>query len=224
MTVDFAYELMQFIINKNQNGYLSPDDFNRSINQAQTSFVDYLLGELQQYQYSRPQSRVSFGQNEVVRQKLTPLINSPLLLNINAQGLSPYPSDFAQVDAVYVNSIYRDRIRFASQDRLHSYLNSQIDPVETNPVYLIESNYLRFYPQNLGTARLSYVKTPPTIVWNYTEDINGLPVYNPVGSVNPVFYDSDMLDIIVRALQMVDVNLSSNQVSAFSQMIKTQGQ
>jgi hypothetical protein len=72
-----------------------------------------------------------------------------------------------------------NRIRFASQDRLYSYYNSEIDPIATNPIYLIQDSGFQFYPIDLGTAKLSYVSTPSEIVWGYSYDDNNRQVYNP---------------------------------------------
>jgi len=222
VNVNDVYELMKFVVNKNQNGYLSPEQFNLSINQAQTSFMDYLLGEFQHYQYGRPVARVEFGQNQTVRQRLTPVIYG-YNLNIDSTGFTPYPSDFEQVDAIWSFYGYK-RVRFVQQDYLYSYYNSKIDPIATNPVYLIEDVGFRFYPSNYGAAKLSYVRTPSQIVWAYTLDGNGRPVYNAAASVDPVWYDVDMLDIITRALAIVGTNLQSAQVLQYANMIKTQGQ
>ena len=49
MSVNDVYVLMQFIVNKNQNGYLSPEDFNNAINQAQRSYLSFLMGNPEQY-------------------------------------------------------------------------------------------------------------------------------------------------------------------------------
>jgi hypothetical protein len=228
MTVDFAYQLMQFIVNKNQNGYLSPDNFNLVINQAQYSFMDYLLGEFQNYQAGRPVAKVQYGNNEEVRQRLTPLIQEPYPLTIDATGHSSYPPNYQQTDAMY--DIYMNRIRYVQQHKLFSYLNSKIDPISTNPIFLIQNIYYQFYPNvaynnvPFSNAYVSYVQTPPTITWAYTTDIHGLPVYNPAGSVDPIWYDMDMLEIITRALAMVGVNLQSQEVAGYSNQIKIGGQ
>ncbi len=121
---------MQFIINKNQQGNLTPADFNLCINQGQNSWMDYLLGETQQYQNGRPISRVSWGQNERVRQSLTPVIYG-YINNLDSNGNCPYPLDFQQVDAMW--TLYgNSRIRYVPQDALYSYINSKIDPIATN--------------------------------------------------------------------------------------------
>ena len=222
MTVDFMYRLMQYAVNKAQNGYLAPSEFNLVINQAQLSYANYLIGQSQQYQYGRNQSRVSFGNNENVRQSLTPIIYG-YVLSINNQGFSPYPGDYQKMDSLI--DIYGGPIRFISQDRRYAYLASTIDPIASNPGYELVYNGFQFYPQTLRKANLSYVKTPPNIVWAYTLDpITGEPTYDPAQSDDPVWFDVDCLEIIVRALKMVGVNLQAADVYRFADEIKNTGQ
>jgi hypothetical protein len=228
MTADVAYRTMQYAINKNQGGYLSPSDFNLVIHQASLSYLDFLLGEFQTYQVGRPVSKVQYSMNENVRNSLTALIDVPTTLTIDNTGLAPYPDDYQQTDAMWDASM--NRIRFVPQHKLYSYLSSQIDPVSTNPIYLLESDGFRFYPNitynnvALSTAKLSYVHTPRQITWGYTLDANGLPVYNPATSIDPEWYDADMLDVIARALALVGVNLESPQIEQYANMIKQAGQ
>lgn len=221
MTVDFAYRLVQFITSKSQNGYVTPDEFNLSINQAQTGYLDYLLGQFQQYRDGRPVSRVQFGENEITRQRLSPVIVNTTL-SIDGGGEAAYPADYQQTDTLLTSA--NAKIKYVKQDYLASYLSSRINPVATNPIYLIENAGFKFYPATLGSAKLSYIKTPPTIVWGYTTDVNGLPVYDAGASVDPVWDDVSMMDIISRALRIIGVNLQSNVVSQYANEIKMQGQ
>jgi len=175
MDVNQVYKLIQFIANKNQQGYLNPSQFNLIINQAQNSYTSFLLGSLQQYMPGRPVARVELGNNSIVRQRLAPIIKATTL-TIDGAGFSPYPTDYVQVDAIRTNTL--QRVRFVQQDSLYSYYNSVIDPVADNPIYLLEDNGLRFYPITLGSAKLSYVSDPVDMVWAYTLDVNGRPVYD----------------------------------------------
>jgi len=223
LTVDFAYQIVLQAASKNlQQGYISPADFNLNINQAQKSYQSWLVGESQQYQPGRPVSRISFGQNENVRQSLTPTIYG-YILNLDSTGFSAYPRDFEKVDAMW--TLYgNSRIRYVPQEDLWSVYNSRIDPYQSNPFYLIEDLGFRFYPRSLNQTKLSYVRDAPTIVWGYTLDVNGLPVYDPSTSVNPIWADLDMLEIIARALRLSGVNLMSAEISAYAEEIKNQGQ
>ena len=221
MTINDVYTLIQYIINKNQDGYLSPDEFNLIINQAQTSFLNYLLGEFQQYQVQHPQPRLAYSQNETTRQRLEPFIKETAL-TVDSGGFSNYPVDYEQVDAML--SLYNFyRIRYIQQDSQFSYLRSVIDPVATNPVFLIKRGGFQFYPINTQ-AYLSYVSTPPAMFWANINNIYGIPIWDQANSTDPAWYDVDILEIIVRALRMVGVNLQQNDVSAYANEIKQTGQ
>ncbi len=222
-TVDDVYQIVQYACGKNlQQGYISPADFNLTINQAQKSYASYLLGNFQQYQPGRPQARVEFGQNTVIRQRLTPIIYG-YNLTIDATGFSPYPGDYLQQDAMWSFYGY-NRIRKVQQQYFYSIYNSVIDPVNSWPVYMLEYDGFRFFPNNTSQAKLSYVRNPPDMVWGYTLDGNGIPVYNPASSTQPVWDDASILEIIVRALRIIGVNLQYNDVNAYATEIKQIGQ
>ena len=223
MNINEVYELVLYCVAKNlQDGYVSPDDFNRTINQAQKSYSAYLLGVFNTYIPGRPVSKVELGQNSVVRQRLSPTIYG-FILNPDTTGFSPYPADYLQTDSMW--SLYGfDRIRYVQQDSLWSFYNSVIDPIATNPIYLIEDTGFRFYPQSIGQTRLSYVRNPPEIRWGYTLDVNGMPVYNPLTSIDPVWDDASIWEIVIRALAMIGVNLQLGVVMQYSNEIKNAGQ
>jgi hypothetical protein len=221
MDADTPFRLIQYISNKFQGGEITGDEYMDMINQAQRDFLSFLLGQFVSYQYGRPVSRVQFGMNEIVRQRVTPFIDPPALLTIDANGIAPYPTGLQQVDAMYTSDM--NRVRYVPQHKLYSYLNSKIDPIATNPIFLIQSNGFKFYPNTLGSALISYVNTPPDVVWKSAPDAQGRPQYTSVGSVGPLFYDVDCMELISRCLAMVGVNLQASEVSGYAQRVKTEG-
>lgn len=223
MNVDDVYKLMLYAVAKNNSqGYLSPDEFNRVIQIAARSYLDYLLGEYQKYQQGRAIPVVQFGENETVKTSLIPLIYQKIL-PVTTSGIADYPSDFEQVDAMWTLYGYYN-IKFTQQDALSSRVRSVISPVSRNPVYVIQHEGFHFFPENISSARLSYIRTPPDMVWKYTEDLNGLPMYDSVNSIQPIWADSDLLNLIVRALNIVGVNLQLGVLIQYSNEIKNTGQ
>lgn len=224
MDVNQVYSIIKYACAKNTSqGYISPDDFNNILMPvAQSNYLDYLLGEYQKYQIRRPISVVEFGQNERIRQSISPLIYGTIL-NPNPQGIVAFPSDYEYNDAMWgLYGFYN--IRFIQQDRLDDYIHSTIDPVATNPVYLINHEGFQFFPENIGVAKMSYVRTPPPIFWASILDVNNRPVYDPLNSQQPVWADTDIYEIIVRALQLVGVNLQLGVVIQLANDIKNNGQ
>jgi hypothetical protein len=165
---------------------------------------------------------VEFGQNSIIRTRLRQIIYNTDL-SVNGAGFTPYPSDFLQVDAMWSYYGY-NRIREIQQNQFYGVYNSTIDPIAAYPVYMIENDGFRFFPNNIGQAKMSYVINPPDMVWGYTLDGNGIPVYNPATSVQPVWNDASIMEIIVRALRIIGVNLDYNTVSAYAVQIENQGQ
>ena len=222
MNADFPYRIIKFAIKKAMNGDFQPQQYMDVINIAQKSYQNYLIGQLEQYQYGNSSPRIQYSQNEISRQKLTPLIYGYNLL-VDVTGFSPYPGDYCLTDSML--SIYgQSRIRYCKQEQLFSTVNSGIDSIATNPIYLIENKGFRFYPITQGSALLSYVRNVPDIVWGYTTDANGRSVYNQASSTDPIWADNDMLEIIVRALALVGVNLQLNVVNQYAEQIKKGGE
>ena len=225
MDVNTVWKIIQYAANKNQNGgNITPEQFNTVLMPtAQRQYLDLLLGEYQKYQIKRPISaQVEIGNNQRVSTSLSPLIYGAIL-SVFPYGLAIPPSDFEYVNAMW--GLYGHyNIRWVNQDRLDSYYHSEIDPITENPIYLISQEGFQFYPENIAFARLSYVRTPPSIVWGYDEDSNGRPVYNPMKSQQPVWGDSDIYQIIVRALSLVGINLQLNTLVGYANDIKNNGQ
>jgi hypothetical protein len=223
MDVNQMYKIVLLACAKNlQQGYVSPDDFYTAINQAQRSYLDYLKGEYQRFQIQRPIAVVQIGQNEAIRTSLAPLVYGTVL-PVDNTGLAPFPSDFEEVDTMWgLYGIYD--IRFVQQPRLANFKHSTIDPIAENPVYLIKHAGFQFYPEDIQYAALSYYRTPPSIVWGYSYDSNGRPVYDPSKSQDPVWSETDCLQIIVRALAILGVSMQFGAVVQYANDVKNTGQ
>lgn len=190
---------------------------------AQDGYLDYLLGEYQKYQPTRPFSPVEFSGNQRLRTSIAPLIYNAILPVDSITGIASYPSDFEEVDAMWsLYNVYR--IRFTQQDWLWSVKNSRIDPIADNPVFYLNEDGINFLPTTVGNMRMSYVRKCPPIFWGYDLDGDGIPVYNSALSQQPVWSDTDMHQIIVRALALVGVNLQAGVVQQYAEVIKQGGQ
>jgi hypothetical protein len=221
MTADTLYKILKYVINKNQNGSLTPSEFSTVASAAQRQYLAFLLGNFEKYTPGRPIATVELGSNSEVRQRLAPVIKRTALAI--AAGVSAYPADFIQVDAMFKSDGFT-KIRFADQFKLDSIYNSSIDTVADNPIYLSEQAQFRFYPTSLTAATLSYVSNPADIVWGSTADVNGRRVYDSTTSVHPVFDDVGMMEVAARALKMAGVNLQAAQVMQYANDLEKTGQ
>lgn len=223
MTVDFMFQLFNAIANKNVRGDLGSSRFNLFIQQAENSYVSYLLGILQKYQPGRPVPPVAIGMTRRVRQILSPLITPPVEVTIAPlTGVAAFPVGHLYTDTV--KTAAGKKVRYADSMRLTAFNESVIDPIGSNPVYLIQNNGFQFYPFSLGTAWVTYIKQSPGISWGKTVDENNREEYNPTLSKQPVWSDLDCLEIITRALRMAGVSIQFTDVQQYANEIKNTGQ
>jgi hypothetical protein len=217
MNVNDCYLLVQYLANKAQAGYIKPSQFNLAINQGSNSYLDFLIGGIKERK-----TGVELWINRKMRNTLSALIAPASTISVDVSGLATYPTGYVIIDAMYTTSM--DRVRFVQQNSLYSYLKSTIDPIATNPVYLIEATGFRLYPNNIGNVKISFIKTPPVIAWGFTLDSNSRPVYNAGTSTDPFWDDIEIMEVIGRALRIIGVNLQSQVLNQYAEELKQTGQ
>lgn len=223
LSVDEMYKIEQDILNKNQKGYFPPEQFARLNNQTQYDYLNSLLGDIRKYMNGRPIPPAAWGMTARVRESLTPFIQPPTTLTVNpATGIADNPPDYEMWDAMYWG-VYKQRVKFIQQGRLASHINSAINPINRNPIFMSIYTGFEIYPNNIGTTQLSYIRSPKEIRWGYTNDIYGRPIYNPATSTNPEWQRMDVMEIIARTMRIMGVNLQVAEVSQYAEQIKNTG-
>jgi hypothetical protein len=154
---------------------------------------------------------------------LSKFISDPIDLAIPTSGATAgkytTPSDLFHVDSVMrVVGTEQYPVVRVEKDRLANHLSSKIEPpTSTFPIYTEYDSYLQFYPKNLGTAVLVYLKAPRKSFWAYTL-VSGRPVYDAASSVQPEWSDVDLDNIIYLALQDIAMNMKDGQLQQFAQI------
>jgi hypothetical protein len=223
MTIDQVYKFVDFIIKKsNSGGYLTPDEFNLIINRAQIQYFNKLYGNQNDYRYDRPVPKIAYAITEKISNSLSPFLSDSTALVIDGNGQVNIPSDlFQTVSITHTIDGIEYEITRVEQDRIANNLSSYYDaPTSDFPIYSQLRTKFQFYPKDLATASLFYLKKPTDMVWGYTT-VSGRPVYNSGTSVQPLWKDMDMNEIIYIALSYIGVNLKDPDVSQFAQL-KTQ--
>ena len=223
MTIDQVYKFVDFIIKKsNSGGYLTPDEFNLIINRAQIQYFNKLYGNQNDYRYDRPVPKIAYAITEKISNSLSPFLSDSTALVVDGNGQVNIPSDlFQTVSITHTIDNIEYEITRVEQDRIANNLSSYYDaPTSDFPIYSQLRTKFQFYPKDLATASLFYLKKPTDMVWGYTT-VSGRPVYNSGTSVQPLWKDMDMNEIIYIALSYIGVNLKDPDVSQFAQL-KTQ--
>jgi hypothetical protein len=223
MTIDEVHKFIDFIAKKsNAGGYITPAEKDLLLNRAQIQYFNKLYGNQNDYRYDRPVPKITYAVTEKISNSLSVFLSDPTALTIDSNGLVNTPTDlFQTVSITHTISGVDYEITRVEQDRVANNLTSSIEaPDAKYPIYVQLRTKLQFYPKSLATATITYLKEPTDMVWGYTI-VSGRPVYNSLTSVQPLWKDMDMNEIIYLALSYIGVNLKDPEVSQFAN-VKTQ--
>ena len=167
--INDIFQLVQYRANKNGFlGNVSPNDFNLIFPRAEIKYYNSLYA-----QYYKTQ-RIS----DALSRFFSPLTAINMPTAGATAGQYTFPSDLFHVDSITrtVGTEQYPIVR-VEKDRLANHLSSKIEaPTATFPIYTEYKTYLQFYPIDLATANLVYLKAPTTSVWGYT--LNGITAFS----------------------------------------------
>lgn len=216
MTINEAFEFCNFVINKEQQGSFTADQFNLLAPLAQLSVINNRL----QAKYNEKGMLVKgMGVNDKIREEFRPILKNPQTTTVTA-GVASYPGDYLYMDAMTTTG--GRIITEATPDEIPYLNNSQIKaPSATYPKYVIHQDGFNIYPTSITSIKLAYLRKPVTPFRNYTTT-NDRSVYNASGSQDFELEVLTHLEICMNILSSVGVNLSLDKVVAYAELLKEQ--
>lgn len=182
--IDDVYKLAKYRLSKaGFNGNISPNDFNNVFPRAEKR------------RFSMLYKKYLFNQEN--QDALMPFKTDPIAVTIDGQGKYTKPTDILHIDSLrYATSTAQYYIERVADDRLANNLSSDYDaPSIEFPIYTEYASYIQFYPITLASAVLVYLKDFTASKWAYTL-VSGRPVYDSANSIQPLWRNSDIDEII----------------------------
>lgn len=226
--IDIIYKTLLTIINKENQGYVSPTEFNLMLNNViQEIFRSYFEDENRDKNKenrgltNRGYSHLSFNQ----RQRITEFAASEVL---TAPATSaPYsiftlPKDLYFIEHDGISTLSGKVFDEVERSSVARMLGTEVAPTELYPVYEDYGNTIRTYPESIKSIDLRYIRTPKVPNWTYFVLPNGQEMFNPS---NPDFQDvelhqSEFSNIVLRLLSYFGINLREGDVIQIAETLK----
>ena len=237
VNINTVYNAVLVITNKDNRGYITPEEFNSLATQAQESiFASYFMREMtyeMQTGGSNIQSDFS-NPSLTAAQKISAFYNTATLTR--AAGVFTYPIDFYKLGVVNVNEVAADH---ASHEEI-KYINLSplAYPVASQPVYTLNKEGVKIYPSTVTTGvTLDYLSKPVKPKWGYimptaqqiAAGVPNEPIYDPTQfdpatdsytatakSYNFSLDPSEQSELIVRILSYAGVVIKQGDVTQFA--------
>jgi hypothetical protein len=205
------------IINKDNNGYVTPDEFNNYAIQAQRDifeeyFTSYAMAvqktnaRIYGSEYADIKKRIE-GVIDIFNVPAEPLVYDPLTLTF------PKPADLFKMERLTYNG--NVEIEKVTHGKILYLLGSPLtSPSVLYPSYTLSANNLTVYPSTITTlVTANYLRYPVDPKWTYIM-VNDAPFFDSNANDYQDFElpKSDEMNLITRILQLAGVSIRENEV------------
>ena len=219
VNVNTVYQTVLLILNQQQRGYITPDEFNKIATQAQLTMFEAYASDLNQ-QYRLPSNDTEYSDRvKNIEQKLQ-FFQRNTVIPYNAVNSNFPLLDNAVLDNPVVvgttNVLYRlgsvfykdtDLGQYVQPNELKQLLLSPLtQPTENFPIYTYVENVVKVYPSTINDdISISYLKKPNNVVWGFTTNTVGAFIYAVGTSVQFELDVTDQDELIMRILAYAGV-------------------
>ena len=247
INIDEMYRFVQFVANKEQSGFITPNEFNLAADRAQMQLFMERYNNPAEYQPGRPIPRIAYQQTQKISDDLRMFIKR-VMLPINADGMMNYPEDyvhFSKATYKYLSEIdLDDSSANAGCVDCSSAVSGQsatstvekivgVKPVDDGELNKLLSSsivaptldypILAFFEDGIQyyPKTLSSVELTylhrPTVPFWDFTMVNQRPVYSPTTSVDLEWAEQVFNEIAIRILAFVGVNLRESELAQYSE-------
>ena len=205
INVDLVYKTVLLILNQQQRGYITPDEFNKVGNQVQQGIFEKYMSDLNQ------QLRIPENDNEYANRVKNLEEKLDIFKRIAAPTFSTDHFTTASLSNFYRlgTVIYNDTIEAQMVERNEWYKIKKaplVAPTTSQPVYLYEDQKIYVYPATITSAvQVSYIKKPVDPVWGSVAGALGQFVYNEQSSTQFELHPSEQTELILKILMYAGV-------------------
>lgn len=215
ISIDSVYQLSYAISAKQQQGFPSSADFNKFANLANTDLFNFYNDEREKLLL-----KVNSGEQIFMPTTLNDFLAASTLTSTT--GIFPMPTDYQYYLSLNSPSSQADCLK-VDQSKLSNFLNSTVDnPTVAYPIFTENSDTFNVYPDIINSIIITYIKTPPAVLWAYTLNSSQRPVYDPINSINFIWTDTEIYRLTARILFYMGTSIREDELIKVAQEM-TQG-
>lgn len=223
VNIDTVYKTVLLILNKEQRGYMTPQEFNKTAIQVQLEILNEYFDDLNQQlrvpgNDSEYSDRIKNLEEKIsVFQDISNCVYSSGIFTITPTS----PSEFYKIGTVIYNG--DKEVQYVQPNEL---LELNLSPITKPslywPVYQLKGVKLTVYPSTITSGiTCTYVRKPLDPIWGFTVGTRGQYVYDPnayvagipsTGSRNFELHETEQTTIILKVLMYAGIIIKDPQI------------
>ena len=240
VSIDTVYQRVLGILNKEQRGYVTPQEFNLFANQAQLDLFEQYFYDINQFGRIPGNDTEYSDMLDILNKKIAPFetqrdlvyssgkfflpadmyrLGTVIYTNVTTKDSYPSPTQPANYPA---NDpvVYRQEIKEQIEaERINKneflYINSSplTKPKNTLPIYTSSENNINVYGNTeiISGVSCTYIKKPAKVEWKY-QMVYGEALYDATYSVDFELDESEETELVMKILQLAGLVIKDVQI------------
>ena len=220
VNVNTVYTRVLAIFNKEQRGYITPQEFNIFANQAQMDIFEQYFYDLNQFMRLPGNSTGHADMVDMLNEKIGIFTKTDNL----TYGSTSFnkPADLYRLTAIEYNGVIADRL--TRREYLLVNKSPLTKPSDEFPVYTeLADGYDVQGADEFNAADQSgvprviieYIKKPTTAAWAGGV-VNGVSLYNSSNSVNFDLHESEETELVIKILELAGIATKQIDIAQYA--------
>ena len=219
VSVDTVYQRVLAILNKEQRGYVTPQEFNLFANQAQLDIFEQYFYDINQYGRVPGNDTAFSDMLNILNEKIN-LFETNAAMTYNASFYWQTPANLYRLGTiVYANTVTSKSLyptpntvvnttTLVEAERINynEYLminqSEYLKPINSRPVFVASTDGYKVYGaagELITGVTCNYIKNPTEAAWGY-QMVYGEALYDATTSVDFELHDSEETELVVKIL------------------------
>ena len=222
VNIDTVYQRVLAIANKEQRGYITPQEFNLFASQAQMEILEQYFYDLNQFSRIPGNEGSYHDMLDLIDEKLDPF-KQVVTLPVNASGIIELENDLYKLGSVFtIGSIEVERITMKQLRLIQT--STLTTPTSSNPVYVgTSNNSIQVSPSSLTISNYEYIRMPIKPNWGYVV-MNDRALYDPSSNKTTHFelHRAEEVELVYKILKLAGVAIQKQELAAFANQMDLQ--
>jgi len=215
ISIDTVYQRVLAIANKEQRGYITPQEFNLLANQAQMDIFEQYFYDINQFDRFNNNDTEYSNMISLLEEKISPFEKWRVSMSAVSGNTCTLPTDLYRLGLVFYGAAgYDVEVEHINKkDLLYMERSPLASPTSTHPVYVRKTDTtIKVFPSSpttaysTGNVTCNYVAKPTDIAWGYT-NVSGTALYNSGTSTNPELHESEETTLVLKILALAGITL-----------------
>jgi len=202
VNIDTVYQKVLAIANKEQRGYITPQEFNLFADQAQMDIFEQYFYDINQFNRT-PGNDTEYADMLTLLEEKIAIFKNIKLLDYE----SPY---YKKPQELYRVGTLETGFGQIEQVTHKEYLNIKLSPLARptlkRAIYIDTPQGFRVYPTFTNNIQCHYVRKPKKINWGYNV-INDTALYDATKSIHFQLHPSEENNLILKILSLAGISI-----------------